>query len=43
MALISVMRFLLASNLENYILVLCSDVLQAEYDSLLAQHRVSPL
>ena len=37
------MRFLLASNLENYILVLCSDVLQAEYDSLLAQHRVSPL
>lgn len=43
MALISVICCLNPSLLENNLLVLCSDVLQVEYGSLLAQHRLSRL
>lgn len=43
MALISAICCLSALQLENNLLVLRSDVLQVEYDSFLAQHRLSRL
>lgn len=43
MALISAICCFSALQLENNLLVLRSDVLQVEYDSFLAQHRLSRL